>query len=206
MDDGRAAGGDSPRILAFAASTRTASFNRRILPIAVSGAEAAGVACTVVDLRDHPLPIYDADLERDQGQPEAAQRLRDLFASHEGLLIASPEYNGFVSPLLKNTLDWVSRSPEARPDLAPFQGKVAAIMAASPGPLGGIRGLALLRQLLSNLGVTTLAAQVAIREAHGRFDERGELRDEALRKWVESLGTALAGWLRRLAGPGGAAG
>jgi chromate reductase len=203
MEDGSSPGAPSPRILAFAASTRSDSFNRRILRIAVHGAEAAGVACTVLDLRDHPLPIYDADLERDQGLPEAANRLRVLLASHQGLLIASPEYNGFVSPLLKNTLDWISRSPEGRPDLAPFQGKVAALMAASPGPLGGIRGLALLRQLLANLGVTALADQVTLREAHAHFDEGGALRDERLRGWIEALGRTLASWLLRRAGPMG---
>lgn len=201
---GGSAGPPSPRILAFAASTRAESFNRRILPLAVRGAESAGASCTLLELREVPLPLYDGDLEREGGLPEPAQRLRELFASHQGLLIASPEYNGFVSPLLKNTLDWVSRSPQGRPDLAPFQGKVAALMAASPGPLGGIRGLALLRQLLSNLGVTSLADQVAIREAHGRFDERGELRDPGLQSRLEALGVTLAAWLQRLSAPAGA--
>lgn len=205
MPPGTTRGTPSPRILAFAASTRRDSFNGRILRVAVGGAEAAGVACTLLDLKDHPLPIYEGDLEREHGLPPAAKALRELMASHQGLLIASPEYNGFVSPLLKNTLDWISRSPEGRPDLSPFQGKIAALMAASPGPFGGMRGLALLRQLLSNLGVTTLADQVTVREAHARFDERGALQDERLRERVEALGRTLAAWLERVAAPADAA-
>jgi NAD(P)H-dependent FMN reductase len=185
----------SPRILAFAGSARSASFNRRLLRVAVRGAEANGVACTVVELRDYPLPIYDADGEARDGLPENAAKLRELFASHQGLLIASPEYNSSIAPLLKNTVDWVSRSPAGSADLAGFQGRLAAILAASPGPLGGLRGLALLRSLLCNIGVTVLANQVTLRQAAGAFDDAGELVEPRYRKRVEALGDELAEWL-----------
>ena len=185
----------SPRILAFAGSARSASFNRRLLRVAVRGAEANGVACTVVELRDYPLPIYDADGEARDGLPENAAKLRELFASHQGLLIASPEYNSSIAPLLKNTVDWVSRSPAGSADLAGFQGRLAAILAASPGPLGGLRGLAVLRSLLGNIGVTVLANQVTLRQAASAFDDAGELVEPRYRERVEALGGELAEWL-----------
>jgi len=117
-----------PRVLAFAGSTRGGSFNKRLVKIAAVGVESAGVSCTLIDLRDYPLPLYDADLEAESGLPGNAVALKDLFLSHQGLLISSPEYNGSISPLLKNAIDWVSRSTEASSDLSPFRGKVAAIM------------------------------------------------------------------------------
>jgi NAD(P)H-dependent FMN reductase len=180
----------SPRILAFAGSARSGSFNRRLLRVAMRGAEAAGVPCTLVELADYPLPIYDADGEARDGLPENATRLRELFASHQGLLIASPEYNSSIAPLLKNTVDWVSRSPAGSADLSGFQGRLAAILAASPGPLGGLRGLAVLRSLLSNIGVTVLANQVTLRQA-------GKATEPRYRERAEALGAELAEWLRQ---------
>ncbi len=188
------------RILALSGSTRQASLNRRILEVAARAAEAEGVPCTRVDLRDHPLPLYDGDLERERGLPDAAARLRELMASHRGLLLASPEYNGHPTPLLVNTLDWMSRAPGARPDLSPFAGAVGALLAASPGPLGGIRGLAAARGLLANLGVTVLARQAAIGEAAGKLAADGSLRDEGARKAVEAVGRELARLVLALGG------
>ena len=186
----------SPRILAFAGSARSGSFNRRLLRVAVRGAEANGAACTVIELGDYPLPIYDADSEARDGLPENAVRLRELFASHEALLITSPEYNSSIAPLLKNTVDWVSRSPGGTADLSGFQGRLAAILAASPSPLGGLRGLDVLRSLLCNIGVTVLATQVTLRQASNAFDDAGELVEPRYRERVEVLGAELAEWLR----------
>ena len=121
---------NAPRILAFAGSAREESFNKRLVRVAAAGAEAAGVACTVLDLRDFPLPIYDGDLEAAEGLPENAKRLRELFLAHQGLLIASPEYNSSISPLLKNTLDWVSRAPAA-------SDRRGSRPVRRPGPPGG---------------------------------------------------------------------
>ena len=187
---------EPPRIFAFAGSARQASFNKLLVKIAVAGAEAAGAGCTLVDLRDYPLPLYDADLEAAEGLPANAARLRELFVSHQGLLIASPEYNSSISPLLKNTIDWVTRSPEATGDLSGFQGKLAGIMAASPGPLGGLRGLAVLRSLLGNIGCTVLADQVTIRQAAQAFDAGGQQQAR-----VEALGRTLAEWVLRVLSP-----
>lgn len=185
------------RILAFAGSARRDSFNKKLLASGVAGARDAGAECTVVDLRDHPLPIYDGDLEAAEGLPENARRLRALFGEHAGLLIASPEYNGSLPALLKNTIDWVSRSEQASPDLAPIRGKWVGLMAASPGPLGGLRVLTHLRTLFSGLGCMVLPAQVTLRRAHQAFDTDGRLTDEGQRGAAEHLGAELAGWIER---------
>ena len=183
--------GQAPKVLAFAGSARSGSFNKQMVRAAVRGVESAKVACTLIDLRDYALPLYDADLESAEGLPAAAIELRELFQDHQGLLIASPEYNSSISPLLKNSVDWVSRSPEATQDLSGFQGKVAAIMAASPGPLGGLRGLVVLRSLLTNIGVTVLAQQVTLRGAGDAFGN-GRLREARQAQRVENLGRELA--------------
>ncbi|MDH3591896.1 MAG: NAD(P)H-dependent oxidoreductase, partial [Planctomycetota bacterium] len=130
------------KILALSGSLRGDSFNRKLVAAAAAGARAAGAAVTEIDIREFPLPLYDGDLEARDGLPEHALRLKRLFAEHEGLLIASPEYNGSISGALKNLIDWVSRpASKGEKPLASFDGKVAAIMAASPGGLGGLRGL-----------------------------------------------------------------
>lgn len=191
---------EAPRVLAFAGSARAESLNKKLVRIACHGVESAGVDCTLVDLRDHPLPLFDADLEAAEGLPAAAARLRDLFTGHQGLLIASPEYNSSISPLLKNTIDWVSRSPQATQDLSGFQGKVAALLAASPGPLGGLRGLTVLRSLLGNVGVTVLPGQLTLRNAAGAFGSGGELLEERQAERARGLGRELADLLLKLHG------
>jgi chromate reductase len=182
---------DPIRILGFAGSAREDSFNKKLVRIALRGAEAPGAEVKSVDLRDYPLPLYDGDSESTNGLPESVAVLRSEFQKADGLLIASPEYNGFLSPMLKNTVDWLSRSTEASPDLSAFQGKVAAIMAASPSPLGGLRGLRGLRELLTNLGITVLPNQVTIRSAFTAFDQDGNIVDDAHAKQVEALGAEL---------------
>ena len=163
------------RLLAFCGSARRESCNRRLLAAAVSAARGAGATVTEFDLRADLLPLYDGDLEAQHGLPPAARELKQLCAAHDGFLIASPEYNGFFPPLLKNALDWVSRPA---PDLpAPYAGKTAGLLAASPGALGGIRCLPHLRLLLSNLGVTVAPAQMALGRADQAFAADGSLID-----------------------------
>lgn len=187
-------------ILAFAGSTRHASFNQQLLDIAVAGALAAGAQVTAINLRDYPLPIYNQDLEATEGIPENALALKQLMMTHQGLLIASPEYNGFPSALLKNTLDWISR-PQAS-DVQPlvaFQGKVAALMAASPGGGGGTRGLVCLRMLMQNLGVLALPQQITVPAAMKAFDAQGQLIDAHAQTAALGLGATLTDTLTRLA-------
>ncbi len=189
----------TPRILAFAGSTRAGSFNKLLLANAVRGARDAGAEVTVIDLRDHPLPLFDQDLEAAQGVPEAALGLKRLFLSHAGLLIASPEYNSSITGVLKNTIDWVSRPAPGEASLACFRGKAAAILSASPGSLGGLRGLVTLRSILGNIGVVVLPEQVAVPQAQEAFLPDGRLKDEKRRASVEGLGAALARLTSRLA-------
>lgn len=188
------------KILGFAGSAREGSFNKAIVRVALQGAAAAGAETSFVDLRDHPLPLYDGDLETAKGLPESAVTLGELFRNSDGFLIASPEYNGFLSPLLKNTLDWLSRSAEASPDLSAYQGKTAAIMAASPGPLGGLRGLRSVRELLTNLGMTVVTNQITVRGAWKAFDESGKLVEADQASRIEALGAELADTTARLLG------
>ncbi len=176
-----------PRILFFAGSSRKDSLNKKLADYASTVAKEAGADVTVVDLNDYEMPLYNGDLEAEQGIPESAKRLKQLFAEHDGFFIASPEYNSSFSPLLKNTLDWISRPhQENEPPLLAYSGKVAAIGATSPGALGGIRGLVPLRMMLSNIMVTVVPAQAAISFGMKAFDENGKLQDEGQKQMLET--------------------
>ncbi len=187
-----------PRILAFAGSSRTDSYNHRLVQIAAEGARNAGADVTVLNLKHYPLPIFDEDLER-AAVPENAAKLKQLFLDHDGLLISSPEYNSSVTPLLKNTIDWVSRPAEGEASLAAYRGKVAALMAASPGGLGGLRGLVHVRSILSSIGVIVLPDQIAVSRAFEAFDDDGQLKDEKQQVRVQNLGTSVAVMLSKIA-------
>ena len=181
------------RILAFAGSTRRESFNNRLVRIAESGARDAGGSVTHIDLRDYRLPIFDQDEEAANGKPDNARALKQLMRDHAGLLIASPEYNSSVTAALKNTIDWVSRSDDDDPfPLVALRGKVVALMSASPGALGGLRGLVHLRSILSNLGCIVLPDQVAVSKAHEAFTADGALIDDRQHRRIVALGKTLA--------------
>ena len=188
-----------PRILAFSGSARQESYNQQLVQVAADGARTAGAEVTVINLRDYPLPLFDQDLEQKQGPPDNVPKLKQLFLQHDGLLISSPEYNSSITPLLKNTIDWVSRPAEGEPSLAAYRGKVAALMAASPGALGGLRGLVHVRSILSSIGVIVLPDQVAVPRAFEAFDESGQLKDEKQRARIEGLGESVANMLVKLA-------
>ena len=187
-----------PKILAFAGSTREASFNKKLVQIAAEGARAAGAEVTYIDLRDLPMPLYDGDLETKQGLPENVQQFKQLMIEHRGLLIASPEYNSSITGVLKNAIDWASRSLPGEPMLASFKDKVAALMSASPGALGGLRGLTHVRSILSNIGVLVLPDQQAISKAFEAFDGDGKLKDPKQQEAVEQLGSKLATVIAKL--------
>jgi len=184
------------RILVFAGSARRDSLNKKLAREAARFAREAGAEATFVDLDDYPIPLYHGDLEAAEGMPGNARKLRALFLAHDALLVASPENNSSVTALLKNTIDWLSRDlGEGRGDdsgLAPWRGKVAGLLAASPGAFGGVRGLPHLRQVLATLGVTVLGAQVAVPRAHEAFGPDGRLVDERVAKSVRSLAEAVA--------------
>lgn len=188
-----------PRILALAGSARSGSYNHRLVSVAAEGAVHAGADVTVLRLKDYPLPLFDEDLEREQGTPENATKLKQMFIDHDGLLIASPEYNSSISPILKNVIDWVSRSAEGESPLTAYQGKVAAVMATSPGGLGGLRGLVHVRSILSSIGVIVLPDQIAIPRAFEAFSDDGRLQDEKQHGRVQDLGKSLANLLHKIA-------
>jgi NAD(P)H-dependent FMN reductase len=181
----------SPRILVFAGSARKDSFNKKLAAVAAGFVNDAGGQATLVDLRDYEMPLYDGDLEEGHGVPEAAARLRAVIKEHDGLLVSCPEYNSSITPLLKNTIDWVSREDGDEPGLIAFKGKVAGLLSASPGPLGGLRGLVHVRSILQNIGVLVVPKQMAVGSAFKAFNEDGSLADEktagAVRGVVEVL-------------------
>ena len=188
-----------PRILAFGGSLRRDSFNQKLAAIAAAGAREAGAEVTLIALRDFPLPVFDQDLEDAVGLPAAAKELKQLFREHHGLLIAAPEYNSSITAALKNAIDWVSRAEsDDEPPLAAFAGKAAVLCAASPGALGGLRGLVTVRSILGNIGVTVLPDQVAVSKAHEAFKADGSLADEKQATRVKKLGTQLAQHLAKL--------
>jgi chromate reductase, NAD(P)H dehydrogenase (quinone) len=186
------------RILAFAGSARKASFNKKILKIAAQGAIDAGAKVTIVDLADFALPIFNEDLEASAGIPELAQQFKQMLMDHDGFLIASPEYNSAYSALLKNTIDWASRRAEGEKPLQAFSGKVAGIMAASPGALGGLRGLVPLRMLLENIGVMVIPNQKAIAKVSALINEQGDIDDEQTVAGLQRIGRDLAETLAKL--------
>jgi chromate reductase len=189
-----------PKILAFAGSARLDSFNKKMVKIAALGAQEVGAEVTYLDLRDLPMPLFDQDLYNSQGFPENVLKFKALLKAHQGLLIACPEYNSSITPLLKNALDWASRSEPDEPpmSLTCFKNKVAVIMSAAGGGLGGLRGLVHVRAILGNMGVLVLPDQKSIPSAYQAFDEQGNLRDMEQQESVKNLGVKLAHILGKL--------
>jgi chromate reductase len=189
----------TPRILAFGGSLRRESYNHRLAAIAAAGGREAGAEVTVISLRDFALPVFDEDLEATSGLPEAAKRLKAIFREHDGLIIASPEYNSSITAALKNAIDWVSRGESNdEPSLSALAGKTAVVCSASPGGLGGLRGLVHLRAILSSIGITVLPDQIAIGKAYEAFTPDGSLADEKQQARVKALGSNLAKHLMKL--------
>ncbi|MBI3639631.1 MAG: NAD(P)H-dependent oxidoreductase [Thaumarchaeota archaeon] len=187
-----------PKILAFAGSTRTDSYNKKLVKISSTGATEAGADVTVIDLRDFPMPIYDGDLEQKDELPSNARKLKYLMLSHQGFLISSPEYNSSISAVFKNTIDWTSRQSEGEIPLACFKNKVAGIMSASPGMLGGLRGLVHVRSILGNIGVIVMPDQITIAKAYEAFNEDGTLKDKKQEDQVKKIGANVAKILLKL--------
>ena len=180
-----------PRILAFSGSAREASINQRLVAAAAGLAAERGADVTLINLRDYPMPLFNQDEEAANGQPDSVMELKAIFVEHDALLLASPEYNGLITPLFKNTLDWLSRKTGDEPSLLAYRGKTAALLAASFGRLGGMRGLVHARALLTNLGVHTVPRQAAIGGAGAAFDESGKLTREDDIALVEAVVDAL---------------
>ena len=144
------------------------------------------------------MPIYDGDLEAGEGLPANALKLREIFAAHDGLLIAAPEYNSSIAPLLKNVIDWVSRPAGDKAMLHYITGKTAALLSTAPGGLGGLRGLVHVRQILSNIGVTVIPNQATVPGCRDAYDDSGALKDTGQRDAVHAAAAKLAAVTARL--------
>ncbi|TWT35845.1 FMN-dependent NADPH-azoreductase [Posidoniimonas corsicana] len=186
------------KLIAFAGSARRESLNRRLVHAAAAMATAHGATVTLIELRDFPMPLYNGDIEESDGAPDSAARLYDLMKGQDGLLLACPEYNSSITPLLKNTIDWVSRPREGDPPLAAFTGKTAGLLSASPGQLGGMRGLVHVRSILGSIGLHVVPEQASVPRAHEAFDESGALRDSGVAGRVERVVKQLAETASRL--------
>lgn len=177
-----------PRILVFAGSIRSGAYSGRTADCAQRELALQGAEVTRISLADYPLPLMDEDLEKAEGIPENAYRLARLFAAHDALLICTPEYNGSLPPLLKNTIDWVSRvSRDGGRPLRPYPGRIVALCSSSDGHFGGVRCIIHLRAIFSHIGMEVISPQVSVPFGGEAFDENGDFRAERLRKGMTRL-------------------
>jgi len=191
--------GNKLKILAFAGSLRQQSFNKRVLKAAIIGAKKAGAEVTAIDLIDFPMPIYNADDQEKNGFSRQTLKLQELLSRHNGLLIATPSYNGSLPAALKNVIDWASRPNELYQKEDIFPGKVAAIMSASPGSLGGVRALGHLRDVLTSVKVQVLPTEVAVPFVNDYFDgDETEMLNSQIIHALESLGASVVEMLRKI--------
>lgn len=187
------------KILVIPGSARRDSINRKLAAAAANIAGEWGAQTDVVGPEDLDLPLFDQDLEDASGLPAAARSLKERFIEADGLLFVSPEYNSSITPLMKNIIDWVSRSEkEDEPPLSAYRGKTAALLAASPGALGGLRGLVHLRSILGNIGVVVTPTQFALASASGKFAEDGTLTDADAVRSVTRVVRELVGTTSKL--------
>jgi len=166
----------NPKILVLSGSARAGSYNSKLAALAAKKLAILDGQVTQVSLKDYPLPIYDGDLETGNGVPENATKLKKLFAAADGIFLACPEYNAGITPLLKNTLDWISRVKDHG---EAYKTKVFVLGAASTGSYGGLRGLLGMRTILEvGLGAMVLPQMVQVARAASAFDANGDLTDE----------------------------
>ncbi len=182
----------SIKLLFVAGSAREGSLNKKLARLGADIASANGLQATFADLGDYPMPLYDGDLEAKSGVPENALKLHALMSIHEGVFIAAPEYNASITPLLKNTLDWISRI-KVDGGVSVFKSRLFALGAASPGGFGGMRGLMAARQVLElGLGALVLPDQIAIAKASDAFEDNGHLKDKSQQAMLKSVIEKLA--------------
>jgi chromate reductase, NAD(P)H dehydrogenase (quinone) len=189
------------RLLFFAGSTREGSYNKKLARLAQHIATANGIEGVFVDLKDYPMPLYNGDLEAEQGPPQKAAEFKALLSEYQGVFIASPEYNSSVTPLLKNTIDWVTRvRAKGETGLEVYKTRVFAISGASPGYYGALRSLLTLRQILVvGTGAMVIPQQLALPRAGDAFEEDGSLKDKAQQTLVKDVVEKLAVAAKRFA-------
>ena len=175
-----------PTILVFSGSVRTGAYSGKLADVAQKALALQGAEVTRISLADYPLPIIDEDLERESGMPDNAVRLGRQIAAHDGVLVATPEYNGSIPPLLKNAVDWVSRVRDSGGS-RPLVGKSVALCSSSSGRFAGIRAINHLRAVLVRCQMEVVTPECSVPDGGAAFDENGELRDEKLKQAMERL-------------------
>jgi len=176
------------KLLLISGSARRGSFNGMLAAAAARLAASQGVETDLVAPADLRLPLYDGDLEEEEGLPASVVALKARFIAADAILFACPEYNSSITPLLKNLIDWVSRAgSDDEAPLTAYKGKVAGLVAASPGALGGMRGLVTVRSILGNIGVIVVPTQFALSKAHEAFDAEGNLVNDRAGKSLEAV-------------------
>jgi NAD(P)H-dependent FMN reductase len=182
------------RLLFFAGSTREGSYNKKLAKLAQHFATANGIEGVFVDLKDYPMPLYHGDLEANEGPPLKAQEFKALLTEYPGVFIATPEYNSSIPPLLKNTIDWVTRvRAKGETGLEVYKSRVFAISGASPGYYGAMRSLLTLRQILEvGVGATVIPQQLALPRAGDAFEEDGSLKDKVQQNLLKDVVEKLA--------------
>ena len=175
------------KILAFAGSSRKNSINKILVEQAASYAEQLGAVVTTIDFQDFPAPVYDGDYEEKHGLPAAMQQFKSLLASHDAFIVATPDYNGGITPLLLNVLSWASRPEGDESPKSVFQGKPVAMMAASPGGLGGVRAITRLRDTLADLDCMPIPGFITLGNAYQAFDDNGQLKSAEMKGAITNL-------------------
>ena len=175
------------KILAFSGSLRKESYKQQLVEHAAEHARKRGAEVTIISLADYPMPIYNQDDEDASGIPENALKFRELLKSHQGFIVGCPEYNSSITAALKNAIDWASRPKQGEKPLECFAGKIVALTAASPGGLGGLRGLDHVREILHNIQCPVVPGMVSVASAHEAFDDEGRLKNERTRGMLENL-------------------
>ena len=178
---------NTPKILAFAGSTRKESFNKRLAKIALLAADKAGAETTFIDLHDYDMPLYSEDLLAEHGMPDGVIAFKEMLKNHNGFLITSPEYNGSLTGTLKNAIDWGTIKADGEERMACWNGKIAGLLSASPGSLGGIRGLHHLRTILAGIGTFVLPNHLAVGNSTTNLQNDEQITDEKLQLQLESL-------------------
>ncbi len=176
------------KIIALAGSLRKNSFNHAVIEHAAELAKQQGAEVEILSLAELDLPMFNEDVEA-QGVPANVQIFKDKLRSADAILLASPEYNGSITAVLKNAIDWASRTEAGA--LPAFRNKVVALFAASPGGLGGLRGLNHVRDILSGIGALVLGDQLAVPAIHTLLDENGKISDAGASEKIGGLTSQL---------------
>ncbi|MEM1039351.1 MAG: NADPH-dependent FMN reductase [Pseudomonadota bacterium] len=180
------------KIMIIPGSSRDGSFNRKLATSIATCLESHGATATEVNLADYPMSIFNEDWESENGAPAEAKALATLIAEHQGVVFVTPEYNASLPPLLKNTLDWLSRDVGVKV----YQNRVFALAACSPGGLGGIRVLSHIRDIMVSVGADVITPQTAVGQAHGAFNDDNSLSNERSADMLNRMCATLVGRIK----------